>query len=257
MKRICLCLFCVFVLLLSCACRESEQQESTGGQTTVATTKVTAVSTTTSTQGNTTTQRPVLRTSVKKTTARKTVTTTADGKGVALPLWKQLYLLLANTTEQYDRFMLLHIDDDNIPEMFMYGKDGHALHSYRENGNGGTIQQKLNKNNGAYYIPKSGRFMNVYEENDYVVLKVYELTATRGFKEVFTGYEYSYEKPDSTVEREYYLNYPKGGTAPLTSAEFLTELGKVFDWSSAVTFVSSQNSLVTFEQFDKQVREWK
>ena len=255
MERKWLCIFCVFVMVLFCACREPASQESTDNQTTSTATKVTTVNTTTTAQTKhttkqTTTSQPIM----KFTSAQKTTTGTTAWSISHLPEWKQLYVLQGIVeADTYDSFMLLHIDDDNIPEVFLDGKDGHMMRAYRNKGlwtaEPGIVQQPLNKDNGVYYIPKSGRFMNVYAEGDHMVMKVYEITNDRGFVEIFRGYEYA-----NGTEREYYLNNPKGGTAPLTPADFLTELDKVFVLSSAV---SLKDDLLPFEQFDKQVREWK
>ncbi len=259
MKRLWLCIVCTFILLLSCACREPAPPESTGDETTVATTRETTVSKTTtqqtkSTAKPTTTVIPTLKRSEPKTTVATTVATTAADTA-QLPQWKQVYMFTAQVESgAYDSFALLDIDDDNVPEMFMHGKDGHAMRAYRENGMGdgrsSVIQQKLNKNNGVHYIPKSGRFMNVYVDGDHLTLKVYELTATRGFVEVFTGYEYTYQMPDTTLEQVYYID---GSIEPLTKAEFEEKLDTVFKMSSAV---SLKDKPLTLEKFNEQVRNW-
>lgn len=253
MKRIWFCMLCALVLMLSCACRETVPQESTDKETTVTVTTTTATknTTTTSTTKQYTTARPTLKvTTVLKTTA---VTTVSDT--VQLPLWKQLYMLTAKAeSNTYDAFVLLDIDDDNIPEMFMRGEDGCAMRSYRENGIGdgkeSVIQQKLNKGDGVYYIPKSGRFMNVYADGDHLTVKVYELTATRGFIEVFTGYEYTCEMPDTATEKVYYIG---GSVEPLDKAAFDVAVDAVFKNSSAV---SLENKVLSLEKFNEQVRTW-
>lgn len=248
MRKIGLCLLCMLILLLSCACTEDESRQplSDGASNTpadiiTATTTVTATSstTTTSAQASTTTKR------VADTTAKKTTTT----NGTSLPFWKQIYLFtIQKEADKYDSFALVDLDGDDIPELFKRGKDGHVMSAWRKvigSENYSITNQPLNNNNGAYYIPKSGRFMNVYVDGDRMTMKIYELTDSR-FVELFTGYEYTYEGQ----EKVYYF---ADQTDPVTPAEYNAKADALFKRSKAV---SLETPALSAKEFQEQVKKW-
>lgn len=248
MRKIGLCLLCTLILLLSCACTgdESQQPLSDGASnaptdTITATTTATTITTTTTTvPASTTTKR------VADTTTKKTTPTT---NGTSLPLWKQIYLFtIQKEADKYDSFALVDLDGDDIPEMFKRGKDGHVMSAWRKvigSENYSITNQPLNNNNGAYYIPKSGRFMNVYVDGDRMTMKIYELTDSR-FVELFTGYEYTYEGQ----EKVYYF---ADQTDPVTPAEYNAKVDSLFKRSKAA---SLETPALSTEEFQEQVKKW-
>lgn len=249
------CMLVLFVSLFCFACREAEEPYSTP-PTTTSTTTVTTTNSTSSAARNTTSEKDTTTVVTKKpttTTQTQLISTTTTATTTTLPLWKQLFSFqIKREKDKYDAFSLVNIDCDDIPELFMKGTNGHVMFAWRNTGENkhAIIQQKLQKDNGAYYIPKSGRFMNVYVDGDHMTMKVYELTAERGFVEVFTGYEYTYLMEDGTKEAVYYI---AGNIEPLSKEIYAAAVDEVFNISDAV---SLKNGLASAEEIKKKIQAW-
>ena len=252
-------MLCALMVAFTCACAGGESQEPVSSEavdapvnistTTTTTTVATSIGTTT-TISTTTTPVAVPAATTKKSTTTTTIKTTPTTKVTSLPFWKQIYITTAKLkADEYDSFALVDLDGDDIPEMFMRSKNGHVMSAWRKmigTENYSIISQPLNKDNGAQYIPKSGRFMNAYVDGDHITMKIYELNDTR-FVELFTGYEYTYE----SGEKVYYF---AGQDDPVSPAEFSAKAESLFKLSHAISLATPALSL---EEFQDQVKKWE
>ena len=109
-----------------------------------------------------------------------------------LPQWKQMYISQATVWRtKYDHFALVYIDGDDIPELYMYGNNQSELCAYRSDAVNPQkkvlISQRMNGMGGGNYHKKSGKFLNVCAEGEYLAIYVYELTDI--FRQTFYGRE--------------------------------------------------------------------
>lgn len=134
-----------------------------------------------------------------------------------LPQWKRLHIISATVNKaKYDHFALVNIDNDNIPELYMYGDGQSEICAVRGNA---TIAQRLNGVGGGNYHPQSGRFLNVYTENNYLVMRIYQLS--NAFTQVFYGRE------DKTVQPAAY--YIEKYTGAVSEEEFKAAVAEYID----------------------------
>lgn len=162
-----------------------------------------------------------------------------------IPHWKTAYL--EHLEEQKDghlSYALIHIDDDDIPELYLSGISeamGDSVCSYK---NGNMIEQPLNRIGGGRYIEKSGEIINQNGNFGRIYTNVYKLTED-GFSLTFhalstesnTAYEYSVEdKPVSEDEYnavvdaafDFALSVPLNENA--VEYDVVTQL--ILDWES-------------------------
>lgn len=155
-----------------------------------------------------------------------------------LPSWKKQYAnyvtIIQNYYEPYDRFALVYIDDDDIPELYMYRKDSATIRAIRGNG---MIGLDLNSVGGGNYHEKSGHFMNVYQDGKYLVMRIYHLT--NAFYEVFCGME------DKTTDPPTY--YSGDSAYAAVSEETYKYLVSQYIDTDKVTFLH-ENAL-TYDEF--------
>lgn len=247
------CVLTLFMSLFCFACREAKEPHSTPPTITSATTVTTTTSTSSAARSTTSKKDTTAVATKKSTTTTQTQLTSTTTTTTTLPLWKQLFSFkIKQEKDKYDAFSLVDVDSDDIPELFMKGTNGHVMFAWRNTGENkhAIIQQKLHQDNGAYYIPKSGRFMNVYVDGDHMTMKVYELTAERGFVEVFTGYEYTYLMEDGTKEAVYYI---AGNIEPLSKEIYAATVDEVFNISDAI---SLKDELVSAEEINNKLKAW-
>ncbi len=134
-----------------------------------------------------------------------------------LPMWKTLYKNYATVKRnEYTHFALVYIDDDDIPELYMYGNGKSHVGAARGNA---MIGKNFDSVGGGNYQEKSGKFLNVSVEGNMLVMRVYQLSDA--FYEIFYGRE------DKSVDPPayYILNY----TIPVDEETFKAEVAKYMD----------------------------
>ncbi len=104
--------------------------------------------------------------------------------------WKAAYLDFIERRElEYDfeyLYALVHIDSDNIPELYAMGTceaDGDLICSYK---NGSIIEQPLNRLAGGKYVERSGLFINQNGIMGYYYDNIYKLDDT-GFSQILNA----------------------------------------------------------------------
>lgn len=165
-----------------------------------------------------------------------------------LPQWKQMYIGQATVWRtRYDHFALVYIDDDDIPELYMYGNNQSELCAFRSDTVNPQkkvlISQRMNGMGGGNYHKKSGHFLNVCAEDGYLAMYVYELTDI--FRQTFYGRE------DKTVNPPaYYIgNY----TGAVSEEEFKNTVNQYIDTTK--TEFLHQNAL-TLDAFIAYVTDF-
>lgn len=162
-----------------------------------------------------------------------------------LPEWKQMYINYATAWRtRYDHFALVYIDDDDIPELYMYGSNRSELCAYRSDTAAPQrkvlISQQMTGMGGGNYHERSGQFLNVCTEGEYLAMYVYELTDI--FRQTFYGRE------DKSVNPPVY--YIGKYTGAVSEAEFKDTVKQYIDTDK--TGFLHQNA-VTFDEFPEYV----
>lgn len=152
-----------------------------------------------------------------KPVVTKPVDTKPVNKPEEIPIWKKLYSSYVQVYRaKYDHFALIYIDNDDIPELYMYGNNKSEICSVVDDY---MISERLEGVGGGNYHKKSGNFMNVYAENGYLVMRVYHLT--NYFKQTFYGRE------DKSVDPPQY--YIEKYTAPVSEEEYKQAVAQFID----------------------------
>ena len=147
-----------------------------------------------------------------------------------LPSWKRLYIGNAQIfSKQYHQYALIELDGDTIPELYMGGTSKNVICTMSSILENATIAQELNVNNTAYYIPKSGKLMNVYVNGDHTTMAIYQLDGS--FQLIFEGHEYLALLNDGTTS---YLHYIGKSSTPISEDTFKATVAQYFDTSKAV-----------------------
>lgn len=252
-------------MIIYCISNAPHQDNQTAGSQTESTTNTETEETT-----DTTTSETTLETSIPETTTTETEsislqetaesqssenknpppssTSKPDNTPVQkeeLPEWKRMYINYATVLRtKYDHFALVYIDGDDIPELYMYGNDKAELCAFRKDGaapeKNVLIAQQLNGVGGGNYHKKSGHFLNVCAEDQYLAMYVYELTDV--FRQTFYGKE-----DKSVVPPVYYIGKYTGA---VSEAEFKEAVNQYIDTNS-IEFLH-QNA-VTFDAFTEYV----
>lgn len=165
-----------------------------------------------------------------------------------LPQWKQMYIGQATVWRtRYDHFALVYIDGDDIPELYMYGNNQSELCAYRSDTVNPQkkvlISQRMNGMGGGNYHKMSGKFLNVYEEDGYLAMYVYELTDI--FRQTFYGRE------DKSVNPPAY--YIGSYTGAVSEEEFKNTVNQYIDTTK--TEFLHQNAL-TLDAFVEYVKNF-
>lgn len=165
-----------------------------------------------------------------------------------LPEWKQMYINYATAWRtRYDHFALVYIDGDDIPELYMYGSNRSEVCAYRSDPvvpqQKVLISQQMNGMGGGNYHKKSGRFLNVCAEGEYLAMYVYELTDV--FRQIFYGREDKSVNPPA-----YYIGNYAGA---VTEEEFQNTVNQYIDTTQ--TAFLHQNA-VTFDDFPEYVADF-
>ena len=101
--------------------------------------------------------------------------------------WKEAYLYVIDyAKDEHVSYALVHIDSDNVPELYMNGSSearGDGLYSFK---NGKVIELRLGRTRGGSYIEKSGTVYNHNGNMGYYYTEIYKLDAD-GFSLIFNG----------------------------------------------------------------------
>lgn len=133
------------------------------------------------------------------------------------PVWKKLYTNFATINKNsYEYFALVYIDGDGIPELYMFNSNEAQICAVR---NDRVISQKLTGVGGGNYHKESGHFLNVYQDNGILYMRVYHLTSA--FSQVFFGREFK-----TTDSATYYIG---DSSEPISEEAFKEAVNEYID----------------------------
>ena len=166
---------------------------------------------------------------------------TASKGSDSLPQWKKLYLdTLEDIKDDYREFALIYIDSDNIPELYVSGKDEATGDKILAVKNTALLTQYLLRIGGSYYIPKSGLILNQNGHMGAYHTDIYRLETE--FEQLFSGLRTESIKGSETdyeLIEKYYTNVKIANNDyegdEVTEAEFNEEIGNLFDLSKKVS----------------------
>ena len=193
-------------------------------------------------------------TSNKQTTPSKEITTeskkpsnpTSSVDLNELPSWKRRYINYAGIRAQrgdYNKFALVYLNDDDIPELYMYGDGKSEIGTAHSDGNSMIGIPLDGGGGGGSYVERSGNFMNIYPEGNMLVMRIYTMEGP--FIEVFCGKEDKTTNPPT-----YYIDdYMWQGT----EEEFKNVVSQYIDVSST-KFLHS--NALSYDEFKEKVINW-
>lgn len=154
---------------------------------------------------------------------------------LAIPEWKTAYLDLIETTKDtYCSYSLVHIDSDDVPELYLSGTSeatGDSICSYK---NGTVIEQQLHRIGGGLYVEKSGNIINQNGHLGDILVHVYKLTED-GFTLTFSAR--SIERLTVSENSEYAICYEYSiGDEPVNEAEYTAAIETAFNFVNAKRF---------------------
>ncbi len=144
------------------------------------------------------------------------------------PDWKTAYLnFLEQEKGSHRSYALVYIDGDDIPELYLSGRDeatGDSVCSYRK---GAVIEQALHRIGGGWYIEKSGTVIN---QNGHMGQK-----HTHVFKLAEDGFVLTFEALSSErINDEYKLYYEYSiGNKPVNESEYNAAVETACDFENA------------------------
>lgn len=154
--------------------------------------------------------------------------------------WKKLYSNYVTINKNtFTQFVLVNIDGDDIPELYMFSNNKSQICAIR---NDQIISLSLTGVGGGNYHKGSGHFLNVYQDNGYLIMRVYHLS--NAFSEVFYGREY---KTADTAD--YYIG---DSTEPISEDSFKEAVGEYINTSN-LTFLH-ENAL-SYDAFMVQMEK--
>ena len=138
------------------------------------------------------------------------------------PVWKKLYTNYATINKNsYEYFALIYIDGDDIPELYMFNGSESQICAVR---NDQVISQKLSGVGGGNYHKESGHFLNVYQDNGILYMRVYHLSSA--FSQVFFGREF--KTADSAT---YYIG---DSSEPISEEAFKEAVSEYIDTTKTI-----------------------
>lgn len=172
---------------------------------------------------------------------------------LSLSEWQMAYLdYISTRKDNYAFYALVFIDDDNIPELYMCGRDeatGDAVCTLR---NGAIVEQGLNRVGGGSYIKKRGQLANQNGSMGVLYTNVYKLNED-GFSQKFSAFSAevigTQENGDLKLDYEYYVNDEKVGKADYDDA-----ISDAFNFDKATKL---NKNAVEYEEFKKLVENYK
>ena len=166
--------------------------------------------------------------------------------------WKKAYLEFLEVNHfEFSSYRLVHVDGDDIPELYLSGiceAGGDSVCSFK---NGEVIQVHLKRMWGGYFIPGSGMILNCNGNMGYYSTDVYKLTES-SFVLILSGLEiqsYDYlENGDLMITSEYFLE-----DEPVSKEEFYSAIAAVFDYSQAIGFYQGD---VSYDEIKQQILDY-
>ncbi len=170
-----------------------------------------------------------------------------------LPQWKTAYLdYIEAKKEALLYYELVHIDSDDIPELYLSGvaeAEGDSICSYK---NGEVIEQQLKRIGGARYIERSGKFINQNGNMGNCYTDAYKLTE-EGFIQTFSAH--SREVYTFFNDEEYEISYEctiEG--VPASKSEHDAAVEAAFDFEKSVRLGENE---VKYDFIKQQISDWK
>ena len=183
--------------------------------------------------------------------------------------WKIAYFNYLNElkdNKENCEFRLVHIDSDDIPELFISGSceaAGSRVCSYK---NGQAIEVVFNRKGGGSFIPESGLLRNSNGNMGNYHTNIYRLT-DRGFISVLSAFEEEYQEEvtDSTgtfweIRSRFYLydgpwsEFDRDGElAEVTEQEFEKMEASVYDFRISKKLSEETTDYITISE---QIKSW-
>ena len=179
-----------------------------------------------------------------KNSTNITKTTEIDGT----PEWKTAYLgFLEQNKNTHVSYALVYIDGDEIPELYLSGKDealGDSICAYRN----GVVEQPLHRIGGGWYIEKSG---TVFNQNGHMGQK-----HTHVFELVEEGFVLTFEALSSERINDEHVHYFGFfiGDKPVTESEYNSSLDTAVDFENAVRLNENE---VNYDTMRQQIIDFK
>lgn len=164
-------------------------------------------------------------------------------------LWKTVYLeFLEKRKDTHISYALVYIDGDDIPELYLRGKDeatGDSVCAYR---NGAVIEQALHRIGGGWYIEKSGTVFNQNGHMGQLHTHIYKLNE-EGF--VMTFEALSSERIND--ENELYFECSVGNVV-VSEAEYNSAVENAVEPNDAISFNEYE---VNYDTICQQITDFK
>ena len=159
------------------------------------------------------------------------------------PDWKTAYLnFLEQEKDSHRSYALVYIDGDDIPELYLSGRDeatGDSVCSYRK---GAVVEQALHRIGGGWYIEKSGTVIN---QNGHMGQE-----HTHVFKLAEEGFVLTFEAISSErISDEYRLYFEYSiGDKLVTESEYSSAVEAAVDFENAVRLNENKADYDTIRQ---------
>ncbi|MBQ7968731.1 MAG: hypothetical protein IJ292_02800 [Clostridia bacterium] len=163
--------------------------------------------------------------------------------------WKTAYLeFLKTQKDTHVDYALVHIDNDDIPELYLSGDceaTGDSVCSYK---NGVVIEQPLGRTRGGKYVEKSGSFINQNGNMGQYYTNVYRLFDS-GFALVFSAT--SKENVEVLPNGDYNFLYDYIiGEKTVSEDEYMSAVASSFDFEKAVPL---HENAVSYEEIIQEI----
>ena len=174
------------------------------------------------------------------------ITETAETDNI--PQWKTAYLkFLEKRKDSHLSYALVYIDGDDIPELYLSGKDeatGDSICAYK---NGAVIEQQLHRIGGGWFVEKSG---NVVNRNGHMGQE-----HTHVYKLVEDGFVLTFDALSSErINDEYKLYFEYSiGDMPVSESEYNSAVENAVDLKNAVRLNENE---VNYDTIRQQVIEF-
>lgn len=145
--------------------------------------------------------------------------------------WQTTYLDFLETHKNtHKSFALVYVDDDDIPEIYLYGigeATGDSICTYK---NGALIEQPLHRTGGGWYVEKCGKVININGHMGQTYTHVYELSED-GFKLIFEALSSEHINDENELYFEYSI-----GDMSVSESEYALAVKDNVELEDAVRF---------------------
>lgn len=164
--------------------------------------------------------------------------------------WKVAYLEYIELNKGWNiEYALVHIDGDEIPELYLSGDceaTGDTVCSYK---NGTVIEQRLGRKHGGSYIEGSGKLINRNGNMGCCYTNAYTLTDT-GFNLIFSAD--MIERVVQLENNEHQLTYEYSIEGiPVSETEHNAAIAAVFDYAQAQWL---HENAVSYDEIKQQIQ---